>query len=108
MNPVPDRASSRPRVAIVATGSELVRGDRRDRNGPFLAGAVLSCGLDPARITIVGDDPDDLEAVLRDGFQADLCVVSGGLGCSIMPFRIGVPPEIVLVTLGGGTGPAVA
>jgi len=28
-------------------------------------------------------------------------VVSGGLGCSIMPFRIGVPPAIVLVTLGG-------
>ena len=28
-------------------------------------------------------------------------VVSGGLGCSIMPFRLGVPPEIVLVTLGG-------
>jgi len=26
-------------------------------------------------------------------------VVSGGLGCSIMPFRLGVPPEIVLVTL---------
>jgi len=31
-------------------------------------------------------------------------VVSGGLGCSIMPFRLGVPPEIVLVTLGGGPG----
>ena len=29
-------------------------------------------------------------------------IVSGGLGCSIMPFRLGVPPEIVLVTLGGG------
>jgi predicted MPP superfamily phosphohydrolase len=28
-------------------------------------------------------------------------VVSGGLGCSIMPFRLGVPPEIVEVTLGG-------
>lgn len=27
-------------------------------------------------------------------------VVSGGLGCSIMPFRLGVPPEIVMVTLG--------
>jgi predicted MPP superfamily phosphohydrolase len=27
-------------------------------------------------------------------------VVSGGLGCSIMPFRLGMPPEIVLVTLG--------
>ena len=28
-------------------------------------------------------------------------VISGGLGCSIMPFRLGVPPEIVLVTVGG-------
>jgi predicted MPP superfamily phosphohydrolase len=27
-------------------------------------------------------------------------VVSGGLGCSIPPFRFGVPPEIVLVTVG--------
>jgi predicted MPP superfamily phosphohydrolase len=34
-------------------------------------------------------------------------VVSGGLGCSIMPFRFGVPPEIVLVTLGAAR-PAVA
>jgi len=34
-------------------------------------------------------------------------VVSGGLGCSIMPFRLGVPPEIVLVTLGGAE-PAVS
>jgi hypothetical protein len=29
------------------------------------------------------------------------------LGCSIMPFRLGVPPEIVLVTL-GAVRPAVA
>jgi len=29
-----DRA---PRAAIVASGSELVRGDRTDRNGPYLA-----------------------------------------------------------------------
>jgi uncharacterized protein len=34
-------------------------------------------------------------------------IVSGGLGCSIMPFRLGVPPEIVLVTL-GGSGTAVS
>jgi len=27
--------------------------------------------------------------------------VSGGLGCSIMPVRFGVPPEIVLVTVMG-------
>lgn len=34
--------------------------------------------------------------------QCDL-IVSGGLGCSIMPMRLGVPPEIVLVSLGGGS-----
>jgi predicted MPP superfamily phosphohydrolase len=34
-------------------------------------------------------------------------VVSGGLGCSIVPFRLGVPPEVVLVTLGGSL-PAVS
>ena len=33
-------------------------------------------------------------------------IVSGGLGCSIMPFRLGIPPEIVLVSL-GKAGPAV-
>jgi len=31
-------------------------------------------------------------------------IVSGGLGCSIVPFRLGVPPEVVLVTLRGGGG----
>lgn len=31
--------------------------------------------------------------------QCDL-IVSGGLGCSIVPFRLGVSPEIVLVTMG--------
>jgi uncharacterized protein len=34
-------------------------------------------------------------------------VISGGLGCSIMPFRLGVPPEIVLVSL-GGPAPAIS
>ena len=71
---------TRPRVAIVATGSELVRGDRRDLNGPFLAREVLLRGLEPARITIVGDQPDELLAALEDGLSHDLLLVSGGLG----------------------------
>jgi competence/damage-inducible protein CinA-like protein len=69
-----------PRVAIVASGSELVRGDRHDRNGPFLAESLLRLGVEPARITVVGDDPADLEAALRDGLAFDLLAVSGGLG----------------------------
>jgi predicted MPP superfamily phosphohydrolase len=34
--------------------------------------------------------------VIEDGRQL---VVSGGLGCSILPVRFGVPPEIVLIEL---------
>jgi len=69
-----------PRAAIVVTGSELVRGDRNDLNGPFLAGELVALGLEPASITIVGDRPEELEAALRDGLEHDLCLVSGGLG----------------------------
>ncbi len=71
---------SRPRATIVVTGSELVRGDRQDRNGPFLASEVVRLGLDPDRIVIVGDAPDDLGPVLAAALESDLCLVSGGLG----------------------------
>ncbi|HVW89804.1 MAG TPA: molybdopterin-binding protein, partial [Gaiellaceae bacterium] len=76
----PLRVAGRPRAAIVASGSELVRGDRNDRNGPYLAADLLRRGVDPARITVVGDDPADLERALRSGLELDLLVVSGGLG----------------------------
>jgi nicotinamide-nucleotide amidase len=72
--------SPRPRAVVVVTGSELVRGERTDRNGPFLAAEALRHGLEPARITIVGDNPAELEAALREGLEADACLVSGGLG----------------------------
>lgn len=39
--------------------------------------------------------------------QCDI-IVSGGIGCSIMPVRFGIPPEIVLVTLGGNSNAAAA
>ncbi len=70
----------RPRAAVVVTGSELVRGGRRDANGPFLAEELTRLGLEPARITLVGDEPEELEAALREGLTGDLLVVSGGLG----------------------------
>jgi len=72
--------TGRPRAVVVVTGSELVRGERTDRNGPFLAAEALRQGLEPARITIVGDAPAELEAALREGLEADACLVSGGLG----------------------------
>ena len=71
---------SRPRAAIVVTGSELVRGDRTDLNGPFYAQEALRLGLEPMRIAIVGDRPDDLRAAITQGLEADVMLVSGGLG----------------------------
>ena len=71
---------SRPRGFVVVTGSELIRGDRRDANGPFLAAELLRLGVEPARISIVGDDPAELETAMREGLEADLCCISGGLG----------------------------
>ena len=70
----------RPRAVVVVTGSELVRGDRQDLNGPFLAGELLRRGIEPARISIVGDREEELAGALAEGLRADLCIVSGGLG----------------------------
>src|SRR2546430_2717851 len=64
----------------MAGGTTRTSGERTDRNGPFLAAEALTQGLEPARITIVGDSPAELEAVLREGLDADACLVSGGLG----------------------------
>ncbi len=70
----------RPRALIVPSGSELARGDRLDRNGPYLAASLVRLGVDVAGIRIVGDGEDDLREAIRDGLSYDVLVVTGGLG----------------------------
>jgi nicotinamide-nucleotide amidase len=64
------------------TGTEVLSGRVRDRNGPWIADRLLELGVELAHITICGDRPEDIEAQLR--FMADegvdLIVTSGGLG----------------------------
>ncbi len=64
----------------MVTGSELLRAEIRDENGPFLARELARLGITCRRITIVGDEPALLEAAIEDGLKADLCLISGGLG----------------------------
>src|SRR5919109_2418138 len=80
-----DRASDRvvtPRAGIVVTGTEVLTGRVRDRNGPWLSDRLFELGVELAHITICGDRPQDIEAQLR--FLADqgvdMIVTSGGLG----------------------------
>ena len=84
---------------IVATGSELVRGERTDLNGPFLAREAERLGLEAARIDIVGDAPEELERVLRAALDdADAVLTSGGLG----PTHDDRTVEFVAAALGVG------
>jgi competence/damage-inducible protein CinA-like protein len=71
---------ARLRAVVVLTGSELVRGDKADANGAFLARELTAVGLEPARMLVVGDDPTELEHAVREGLEADILVLSGGLG----------------------------
>ncbi len=70
------------RAGIVVTGTEVLTGRVRDRNGPWLSDRLLELGVELAHITICGDRAEDMEAQLR--FMADqgvdLIITSGGLG----------------------------
>jgi nicotinamide-nucleotide amidase len=70
------------RAGIVVTGTEVLTGRVRDRNGPWLSDRLLDLGVELAHITICGDRREDMLAQLE--FMAsqgmDLIVTSGGLG----------------------------
>jgi nicotinamide-nucleotide amidase len=70
------------RAGIVVTGTEVLTGRVRDRNGPWLSDRLLELGVDLAHITICGDRPEDMEAQLAFMRERgmDVVVTSGGLG----------------------------
>jgi nicotinamide-nucleotide amidase len=69
-----------PTAVVLVTGTELVRGGRVDENGPFLARELSSRGIEPERVSVIGDRPERLETALREALRHDLLVTSGGLG----------------------------
>ncbi len=78
--------SKRPRVAIIATGDELVEvTDRptssqiRNSNSYTLFIQSARAGADPVLLGIGRDNLDDLREKIRVGLEADVMLVSGGV-----------------------------
>jgi molybdopterin molybdotransferase len=73
------RVHRRPRVAVLATGDEIVRGRAPDSNGPAVAGVLRAAG---AEVTLgaVGDRLDRIAGALREAIAAaDAVVTIGGV-----------------------------
>ncbi|MHB8780630.1 MAG: competence/damage-inducible protein A [Candidatus Geothermincolia bacterium] len=69
------------RCCIITVGDEILSGDIRDSNGPFISERLISHGMSaPFQIT-VGDREPDIAAAL--GWALDECdgvIITGGLG----------------------------
>ncbi|HEX9378162.1 MAG TPA: gephyrin-like molybdotransferase Glp [Gaiellaceae bacterium] len=76
----------RPRVAVLATGTELRRpgetlgpGEVYEANGVLLATALASVGADVDTLPAVADDEPSHRDALERGLAADVLVTSGGV-----------------------------
>jgi molybdopterin molybdotransferase len=79
-------AYRRPRVAVLATGDELVDinlppgpNEIRNSNSYSLAAQVYAAGGEPVILPVASDRADELALLLRKGFQSDLLLISGGV-----------------------------
>jgi molybdopterin molybdotransferase len=78
--------TSRPSVAILSTGDEVVSADAplrpgqvRDMNGAALAGAVAAAGGAPVVLGVVPDEPEPVERALRRAVgECAMVLASGG------------------------------
>jgi molybdopterin molybdotransferase len=77
---------ARPRVAILATGDELVEVDEvpgdwqiRNSNGYALAALVEAAGGQAERLEIARDTREDLLARIQQGLGGELLLLSGGV-----------------------------
>jgi molybdopterin molybdotransferase len=76
----------KPRVAVLATGDELVDIDVpltpnqiRNSNTYSLAAQIQAAGGEPVLLPIAPDEPERLRELIAEGFEADLLLLSGGV-----------------------------
>jgi len=75
-----------PRVAVLATGDELVDatcapgpGQIRNSNEPMLAAQMRQIGADPVSLGIARDETADLREKISRGLTCDVLLLSGGV-----------------------------
>ena len=82
-------------ATILATGSELTRGETHDRNGPFLGTELSLLGIRVDEIALIPDDPALLaEAIRRSISQTSIVLLSGGLGPTADDHTVEVLSEV--------------
>jgi len=82
---------AQPRVAVLATGNELVdvterpaAGQIRNSNGPMLAAAVAAARAHPLELPVSRDDSDELLSRVAQGLAAaDVLLLSGGVSAGM-------------------------
>lgn len=91
----------RPRVAVLATGNELVEsgqpvelGQIRNSNGPMLLAALTEAGLTPLDLGIARDDVDLMRSAINNGLEADVLLISGGVSAGMMDLVPSVLAEL--------------
>jgi molybdenum cofactor synthesis domain-containing protein len=79
-----------PRVELIATGDELIYGRILDTNSNWIAKRLTEIGAELRRVTMVGDDYDDMKDALLGAFDrdAEIIIFTGGLGPSEDDFTV--------------------
>jgi molybdopterin molybdotransferase len=77
---------SRPTVAVLATGDEIVdvaatpaENQIRNSNTYSLAAQIKMAGADPVLLPIAPDEPRRLRELIEEGLRADLLLLAGGV-----------------------------
>ncbi|MCC7419749.1 MAG: molybdopterin molybdotransferase MoeA [Planctomycetaceae bacterium] len=88
----------RPRVAVLATGDELVPveatpgpGQIRNSNETMLCGQIVQAGGIPVPLGVAKDERDELRAKIQQGLAADVLLLTGGVSAGKLDL---VPSEL--------------